>query len=188
MRHDVYTLAPDLATYTYGRVVLIGDAAHAMLPTMGQGANTSLEDGACVGLLIGRPVNQGTPLQGALHGFDAARRPRTQLIARRSRRSAVIGSHVRARPGRTAQHPAEGGTTRSGTESRGSLPVLARPGLIRDDTTSRVAAGQPRPTVTTTPTREGRGAPTRSGRSLSNRRPDWCPPRAGAHDGGVRAR
>ncbi|CAK7236330.1 hypothetical protein SEUCBS140593_009584 [Sporothrix eucalyptigena] len=33
-----------LPTWTKGRVILIGDAAHAMLPTMGQGASQSIED------------------------------------------------------------------------------------------------------------------------------------------------
>ncbi|WP_026533004.1 FAD-dependent oxidoreductase [Arthrobacter sp. H41] len=95
IRHDVYSLAPRLPTYVYGRTVLIGDAAHAMVPTMGQGANTSLEDGVCVGLLIGRAVNVGTPLATALQHFDAQRRPRTQRIARRSHYAGLLGADVR---------------------------------------------------------------------------------------------
>lgn len=97
MRHDVYALAPDLKTCTYGRVVLIGDAAHAMVPTMGQGANSSLEDGACVGLLIARPVNEGATLQSALDQFDALRRPRTQKIAHQFQRAGQIGAHLQGR-------------------------------------------------------------------------------------------
>jgi 2-polyprenyl-6-methoxyphenol hydroxylase-like FAD-dependent oxidoreductase len=97
MRHDVYDLAPDLRTYVFGRVVLIGDAAHAMIPTMGQGANSSLEDGACVGLLIGRPVAEGVPLQAALSTFDALRRPRTQKIARQSRSAGRVGAGLDSR-------------------------------------------------------------------------------------------
>lgn len=95
IRHDVYSLAPPLKTYVHGRTVLIGDAAHAMVPTMGQGANTSLEDGVCVGLLIGRAVNAGTPLATALQHFDAQRRPRTQRIARRSHYAGLLGADVR---------------------------------------------------------------------------------------------
>ncbi len=94
MRHDVYSLAPRLRSYVHGRTVLIGDAAHAMVPTMGQGANSSLEDGACIGLLIGRAVNAGTPLAAALRHFDAERRPRTQRIARRSRHAGLLGADV----------------------------------------------------------------------------------------------
>ncbi|ORY45119.1 FAD/NAD(P)-binding domain-containing protein [Rhizoclosmatium globosum] len=37
---------PDLPVFYKGRVVLIGDAAHGTLPTMGQGLNLALEDAA----------------------------------------------------------------------------------------------------------------------------------------------
>ncbi|MEC5201194.1 2-polyprenyl-6-methoxyphenol hydroxylase-like FAD-dependent oxidoreductase [Arthrobacter sp. PL16] len=97
LHHDVYDLAPDLKTYIFGRVVLIGDAAHAMIPTMGQGANSSLEDGACIGLLIGRPVNEGVSLQSALCAFDTLRRPRTQKIARQSRSAGRVGADLEGR-------------------------------------------------------------------------------------------
>lgn len=95
LRHDVHHLPRGLPTYTRGRTVVIGDAAHAMLPTMGQGANTSLEDGVCVGRLIGEPVGAGTPLPAALAAFDRARRPRCRQIARRSLQTARFGAHVR---------------------------------------------------------------------------------------------
>src|SRR5699024_7350110 len=42
--HDMYDLNP-LKTFVYQRVVLLGDAAHAMTPNMGQGAGQAMEDG-----------------------------------------------------------------------------------------------------------------------------------------------
>ena len=94
LRHDVHHLAGGPPTYVRGRTVLIGDAAHAMLPTMGQGANTSLEDGISVGRLIAQPVDAGMPLQDALAAFDRARRPRCRQVAARSRQTARFGAHV----------------------------------------------------------------------------------------------
>ncbi|KAF1955749.1 FAD binding domain-containing protein [Byssothecium circinans] len=41
-----------LETWTKGRVILIGDAAHAMLPTQGQGASQAIEDAEALGALF----------------------------------------------------------------------------------------------------------------------------------------
>jgi 2-polyprenyl-6-methoxyphenol hydroxylase-like FAD-dependent oxidoreductase len=91
MRHDVYHLPGGLPAYTSGRVVFVGDAAHAMLPTAGQGAATALEDGVCVGRLIGAPVRAGRDPAAALAAYDGARRPRCRSIARTAILSARFG-------------------------------------------------------------------------------------------------
>ncbi|MEN5076104.1 FAD-dependent monooxygenase, partial [Isoptericola cucumis] len=76
LRHDVHHLPGGLPRYVRGRVVMVGDAAHATLPTMGQGAATALEDGVCVGRVVAAGVGAGAALDEALAAFDAARRPR----------------------------------------------------------------------------------------------------------------
>jgi 2-polyprenyl-6-methoxyphenol hydroxylase-like FAD-dependent oxidoreductase len=81
IRHDVWTLADPLPRYTGGKVVLVGDAAHPMLPTLGQGANSALEDGVSVGML--------SPAE-----YDAQRYRRTQRIVQRSEQMARVGSHL----------------------------------------------------------------------------------------------
>jgi 2-polyprenyl-6-methoxyphenol hydroxylase-like FAD-dependent oxidoreductase len=91
MRHDVYHLPGGLPAYTSGRVVFVGDAAHAMLPTAGQGAASALEDGVCVGRLIGSPVRAGRDLAAALAAYDGARRPRCRQIARTALMTARFG-------------------------------------------------------------------------------------------------
>ncbi|MCM6773267.1 FAD-dependent monooxygenase [Nocardia sp. CDC159] len=84
LRHDIYDL-PDLPSFVRRRVALLGDAAHAMTPNLGQGANQALEDAATLtALLRDRPVDAG------LAAYDRLRRPRAQAIARRSRRVGVV--------------------------------------------------------------------------------------------------
>lgn len=42
-----------LKTWYHGRAILIGDAAHAMLPTQGQGASQAIEDAEALGAFFG---------------------------------------------------------------------------------------------------------------------------------------
>lgn len=84
LRHDIYDL-PDLDRFARGRVALLGDAAHAMTPDLGQGANQALEDAVTLAAMCARH-----PIQSALTAYDHLRRPRTQAIARRSRRIGAV--------------------------------------------------------------------------------------------------
>jgi 2-polyprenyl-6-methoxyphenol hydroxylase-like FAD-dependent oxidoreductase len=77
LHHDLYELPP-LATYVRGNVVLAGDAAHAMTPNLGQGACQALEDAVVLGTVMASGAGLGA--------YDRQRRPRTQMITRRSRR------------------------------------------------------------------------------------------------------
>src|SRR5699024_4468055 len=43
LHHDIYDIKP-LSTFVYNRICLLGDAAHATTPNMGQGAGQSIED------------------------------------------------------------------------------------------------------------------------------------------------
>ena len=70
------------ARWWRGRVCLIGDAAHGMLPHQGQGANTTIEDATVLAELIAR-LGTGDP--GLLFTrFEALRRLRTRSIQRSS--------------------------------------------------------------------------------------------------------
>jgi 2-polyprenyl-6-methoxyphenol hydroxylase-like FAD-dependent oxidoreductase len=104
MRHDVYHLPDGPPSYTSGRVVLAGDAAHACLPTAGQGAATALEDGVCVGRMIAAPVRSGADLAATLVTYDRARRPRCQEIVRTGIMVARFGADVRGGWRQTARN------------------------------------------------------------------------------------
>src|SRR5689334_21197812 len=91
MRHDVYHLPGGCPSYVRGRVILTGDAAHAMLPTMGQGAATALDDGVCAGRMIAAPAAAGADLADALGAFDRVRRPRCRRLARQALLLARLG-------------------------------------------------------------------------------------------------
>lgn len=123
MRHDVYHLPGGLPSYNRGRVVLVGDAAHAALPTMGQGAASALEDGICVGRLVAEPVSAGSTMHDALTAFDRARRPRCQRTVRRSAMVARLGADVTGR----VQQQVRNGLLRlvpAGLVTRAALPLV----------------------------------------------------------------
>ena len=61
-------------------VLLVGDAAHPMIPTLGQGATQAVEDACCVVDLVRSAVGAGGTLAGIPTAVDAARRSRVQFV------------------------------------------------------------------------------------------------------------
>ncbi|GAB1640904.1 FAD-dependent monooxygenase [Krasilnikovia sp. MM14-A1259] len=86
LRHDLYDLPP-LPSFVSGNTVLLGDAAHAMTPSLGQGACQALEDAVTLTACLA----DAPRIADALTRYDLLRRPRTQAITRRSARLGRAG-------------------------------------------------------------------------------------------------
>jgi salicylate hydroxylase len=72
-----------LSTWTGGRLTLLGDAAHPMLPHAGQGANQAIEDAVAAATLLNRADRASAPR--ALLAYERLRRERTAGVQRMSR-------------------------------------------------------------------------------------------------------
>jgi len=81
-RWGLYDREP-LATWTSGRLTLLGDAAHPMLPHGGQGANQAIEDGVTLATVLSRADRASAPR--ALQVYEALRRERCARIQRNAR-------------------------------------------------------------------------------------------------------
>lgn len=101
-RLPINDLAHPLPTFRRGNCVLLGDAAHAMTPDLGQGANQAMEDAATLTAVLGSlaadPLPAPDALGAALDRYDRVRRARTQPIARRARALGAL-AHVPSRAG-----------------------------------------------------------------------------------------
>jgi salicylate hydroxylase len=83
-RWALYDREP-LPTWSKGRLTLLGDAAHPMLPHLGQGANQSIEDGMALATILAEVDNAAVP--AALLAYERLRRERVadvQLGARQN--------------------------------------------------------------------------------------------------------
>jgi salicylate hydroxylase len=79
----------DTPSYIRNRACIIGDAAHATIPWLGQGACMATEDAAVLSSLLGL-ADSTTALKIALKSFDATRRGRPELVMSLSHQAAMI--------------------------------------------------------------------------------------------------
>lgn len=74
-------------TWTKGRLTLLGDAAHPMLPHLGQGANQSVEDGMALAIILARATTETVP--AALQAYEKLRRERVGEVQRGARQNGM---------------------------------------------------------------------------------------------------
>ena len=88
-----------LPEWTRGAVTLIGDAAHPMLPFLGQGAAMGIEDG----MVLARAFAAASSVSEALRRYEEARLQRANWVMLESRKTALnyhSGNDENFRPGR----------------------------------------------------------------------------------------
>ncbi|MQA86289.1 MAG: NAD(P)-binding protein [Streptosporangiales bacterium] len=85
-RWGLYDRAP-LHRWGQGRLTLLGDAAHPMLPHMGQGVNQAIEDGIALATMLDAVGRSDVPK--ALAAYETLRRDRTARIQEGSRLNGV---------------------------------------------------------------------------------------------------
>lgn len=84
LHHDLYDLAP-LKRFHFNRILLLGDAAHATTPNMGQGAGQAIEDA----LTISKMFDLYDSFEDAATAYEQKRMPKTKKVTTLSRQ---IGS------------------------------------------------------------------------------------------------
>jgi salicylate hydroxylase len=87
-----------LPSWTKGRLTLLGDAAHAMLPHLGQGANQSIEDGMALATILAN-ADRSTVLAGLLL-YERLRRERTAQVQSGARENGLRYDSIHADLGR----------------------------------------------------------------------------------------
>jgi 2-heptyl-3-hydroxy-4(1H)-quinolone synthase len=100
----IFVPVRDVATTSSlrGRVLLIGDAAHAMPPLLAQGAAMAIEDAVTLAELLGR----GGDIDELLRLYESRRRPRVETIRAAVRRRTIArGMEGPATTELLAQHP-----------------------------------------------------------------------------------
>jgi len=86
IRTDIYDHDP-LTRWSEGRVTLLGDAAHAATPNLGQGACQAIEDAVVLATCLG----EAPDVVAALKAYESRRMKRTSAITMQSRRLGQMG-------------------------------------------------------------------------------------------------
>lgn len=90
IRTDLCHLSVAPPSYHRGAVALLGDAAHAMTPNLGQGANQAIEDAVVLAAVCDPAGDTGA----ALTEYDRRRRPRAGRVAAAALRAARFGQQL----------------------------------------------------------------------------------------------
>ena len=85
IHHEFFDIAP-IKTWRQGRVILVGDAAHATTPFAAMGANMAIEDVS----VLAEALEKSSEVEAALQGFEESRKKRTEDIVAKGRTMARL--------------------------------------------------------------------------------------------------
>ena len=91
LRNDIYDLDP-LASWSDGRVALLGDAAHPMTPNLGQGAGQAMEDA----IVLAACLRKNAGIEAALAEYQSRRIPRVKRFVLHSRWLGAVAQYENA--------------------------------------------------------------------------------------------
>jgi 2-polyprenyl-6-methoxyphenol hydroxylase-like FAD-dependent oxidoreductase len=129
---DIHDRDP-VRTWHRGRVVLLGDAAHPMTYTLGQGANQALEDA----VVLAHHLAHEPAVDAALAAYCAARTARTAKVVRTSRAMGRVG-HARNPLAAAARDAMMRLVGRAGDPDRQNAELFGwRPPAAQDASTAR---------------------------------------------------
>src|SRR5262249_21962956 len=111
IRTDIFDFAP-LASWHRGRVVLVGDAAHATTPNLGQGANQAIESA-----LVLAQALAAHELPVALTTYEHVRMPKAHWVTRQSWRYGQL-TNLPGAVGRLVRHTVAARTPRAWMEKQ----------------------------------------------------------------------
>ncbi|KAF0847738.1 FAD-dependent monooxygenase [Nocardia caishijiensis] len=92
LHHNVRALGP-MPAWSAGRVVFLGDAAHAVTPNLGRGASEGIVDAITLANHLGSiDVGDGAAVRRALTAYEKARRPEAEALQKASWKIGTISS------------------------------------------------------------------------------------------------
>ncbi|KJA25142.1 hypothetical protein HYPSUDRAFT_200039 [Hypholoma sublateritium FD-334 SS-4] len=89
-RWTLHTVYPPLDAFVKDRIVLIGDAAHAMVPYLGAGVGQGFEDTYALCRILAHDKVTKDSLNAALALYDSLRRPRANMVLEQSLNAADV--------------------------------------------------------------------------------------------------
>ena len=99
-RWGIYDRAP-LKTWSTDRITLLGDAAHAVTPHLGQGANQAVEDAITLAVLLQDAQAADIPMR--LRSYEDLRIERTRQVHDGSREAGALYRSTELLPGQQAE-------------------------------------------------------------------------------------